>query len=233
MIYCISDIHGCYDEFMDLLQKIDFNFEDTLYVLGDVVDRGRNSIRTLQYVMRTKNIHMLKGNHEEIMINAWVGRNPDDIELWLYNGGEKTANELENCSSAEQKEILEYLKELPYIFRTQVNNSNFILVHAGLQISKLDRKLLSVEQILAKQSPEDMLWIREQFYAKQGLPEHLIIFGHTQLWNIDRKYKPADGLWRDKKYKDKIGIDGGCVYGGGLYALCLNNMKEYYVEKRK
>ena len=41
MTYCISDIHGCYDEFMALLEKIAFNpAADTLYVLGDVIDRS-------------------------------------------------------------------------------------------------------------------------------------------------------------------------------------------------
>ena len=240
MIYCISDIHGCYDEFVDILKKISFNSEDTLYILGDVIDRGKDSIKTLKYVMQTKNIHMLMGNHEYMMIESLKERkrkvidffSDDSMEMWIYNGGDKTLNEFEKCLKAQQKEILEYIKGLPYHFKLHVNDKNFILVHAGLRVNNRDSEYLSVEEILARQTPEDMLWIREKFYTKQGLPEHVIIFGHTQLWNIDRNYKPGDGLWQDKKYKDKIGIDGGCTYGGGLYALCLDNMKEYYVDKK-
>ena len=40
MIYFMSDIHGCYKEYMELLEKIHFSDEDELYVVGDVVDRG-------------------------------------------------------------------------------------------------------------------------------------------------------------------------------------------------
>ena len=70
MIYCISDIHGCYDEFTELLRKIDFSSDDTLYVLGDAIDRGPESIKCLRYIMGASNIHLLMGNHEQMMFDA-------------------------------------------------------------------------------------------------------------------------------------------------------------------
>ena len=51
MTYTISDIHGEYDQFMTILEKIHFSDSDTLYVLGDVVDRGEHPIKVLQYMM--------------------------------------------------------------------------------------------------------------------------------------------------------------------------------------
>lgn len=48
MIYIISDIHGCYDEYLELLKKIQFNDEDELFVLGDVVDRGPQPVKVLK-----------------------------------------------------------------------------------------------------------------------------------------------------------------------------------------
>ena len=45
MRYIISDIHGCYNEYMELLQKINFSDTDELYVLGDAIDRGPEPIR--------------------------------------------------------------------------------------------------------------------------------------------------------------------------------------------
>ena len=40
MTYTVSDIHGCYDKYIKLLKKIDLGSDDTLYVLGDVIDRA-------------------------------------------------------------------------------------------------------------------------------------------------------------------------------------------------
>jgi serine/threonine protein phosphatase 1 len=42
MTYVIADIHGCYEQYKALLEKINFSASDTLYVLGDVIDRGPN-----------------------------------------------------------------------------------------------------------------------------------------------------------------------------------------------
>ena len=49
--YVISDIHGEYGKFMELLDMIHFSNEDIQYVLGDVVDRGKNPVKTLLWMM--------------------------------------------------------------------------------------------------------------------------------------------------------------------------------------
>ena len=67
MIYVISDIHGHYDEFMEMLKLIDFKDEDELYVLGDCIDKGPRSIDTLLYCLEHDNNHMCLGNHECMM----------------------------------------------------------------------------------------------------------------------------------------------------------------------
>ena len=48
MIYAVSDIHGCYRQYKEVLEKIAFSDEDTLYVLGDVLDRGPEPLRVLE-----------------------------------------------------------------------------------------------------------------------------------------------------------------------------------------
>ena len=64
MIYVCSDIHGCFSEFKCLLETVDFKDEDTMYILGDVLDRGEEPIALLQHVMSKDNIVLLKGIHE-------------------------------------------------------------------------------------------------------------------------------------------------------------------------
>ena len=67
MRYIIADIHGCYNEYINLLKKIKFTDKDTLYILGDVVDRGPEPIKILQDMMKRKNVVRFIGNHEFMM----------------------------------------------------------------------------------------------------------------------------------------------------------------------
>lgn len=67
MRYIVSDIHGCYDAYKALLEKIHFSDGDELYVLGDVVDRGPEPIKVLQDIMRRHNVTLILGNHDFIM----------------------------------------------------------------------------------------------------------------------------------------------------------------------
>jgi serine/threonine protein phosphatase 1 len=64
--YVISDIHGCYSEFMRLLKMVKFNNEDELYILGDIIDRGMDTDKVFEWVYKRKNlnVHMCVGNHE-------------------------------------------------------------------------------------------------------------------------------------------------------------------------
>ena len=62
--YVMSDIHGEYDMFMEVLQKIQFREDDTLYILGDVLDRGPHPIKTLLKLMEMPNVICMVGKHE-------------------------------------------------------------------------------------------------------------------------------------------------------------------------
>ena len=64
MIYVCSDIHGNYEKYRTLIEKISLRDEDTLYVLGDVIDRGPEGVRILQDMMTRPNVVPLLGNHE-------------------------------------------------------------------------------------------------------------------------------------------------------------------------
>ena len=64
MIYVMSDIHGCYEKYIEMLKLINFNDNDTLYVLGDVCDRGNNPMKILLHMMEYDNIIPLYGNHD-------------------------------------------------------------------------------------------------------------------------------------------------------------------------
>ena len=64
MIYAMSDLHGCYDKYIKMLEKINFGDNNTLYILGDIVDRGPDGIKILQDTMKRKNVIVIRGNHD-------------------------------------------------------------------------------------------------------------------------------------------------------------------------
>lgn len=84
----MSDIHGRYDKYLKILETINFLENDTLYILGDVIDRGKDGIKIIQDIMKRKNIVFLVGNHEVMMYNYYYNRlfsdsNYDMVEAQL------------------------------------------------------------------------------------------------------------------------------------------------------
>ena len=231
MIYCISDIHGCYDEFMALLEKINFTDKDTLYILGDVIDRGLKSIECLRYVMKTPNVHMIMGNHEQMMFYALTsdyGEDGEPMDHWLRNGADKTLAEFSKLQEEELLAIMDFINNLPYLYQVKIGEQNYVLVHAGLNVMKLPAKdRASTARVLPQQNLHDLVWIRKEFFRKKALPKSITVFGHTPIPNI-QKHNGAK-VWRDKRFNDKICIDGGCVFGGNLLALRLDDMAEFAV----
>ena len=69
MRYCCSDLHGCFDEFSELLKLINFSSNDTMYILGDIIDRGPKPVQLLTHIFEHDNIIPLMGNHEEYLLD--------------------------------------------------------------------------------------------------------------------------------------------------------------------
>ena len=105
MIYVMSDIHGQKRRFDSVMRQIGLRAEDTLYVLGDVIDRNPDGIGILRRIMAMPNANMLLGNHELMMMNVLYYPPPADEDcpgsyyerkqaLWYRNGGQVTHNHL-------------------------------------------------------------------------------------------------------------------------------------------
>lgn len=68
--YVISDIHGCYNEFLSMLEKIHFSESDNLILAGDYIDRGKQSYEMLKWIEQSPpNVLLLRGNHEEEFVS--------------------------------------------------------------------------------------------------------------------------------------------------------------------
>lgn len=214
MTYVISDIHGKFNKFMQIIELINFSDDDEMFILGDVIDRGNDSIELLMYIMSKNNIHMILGNHEEMM-NYSIRNN--DMEMWFQNGGKKTYQKLNNSVSKKVKcEIISFVSKLKLHDSVVVNDKTYILVHAGIETD-------SDGFPIKTQLKDFILWSREEFYEETNVNNRIIvIFGHTPTINLHN----SNDIWYGN---NMIGIDCGVCFNGKLGCLRLDDMKEFYV----
>ncbi len=139
--YVISDIHGQYKSFKKMLKLISFGKDDTLYLLGDVIDRGDEGIKVLTEAMKMPNVHLFLGNHELLMLDALKNieenkrgdrKDFDDMDLWLdpYNGGESTFEAYKTLQPKQKKEILTYLENSIVVKKIKIGRKKYHLSHA-------------------------------------------------------------------------------------------------------
>lgn len=232
MIYIMADIHGRYDLYKAMLEKIEFNRKDTIYVLGDVVDRGDDGIRILRDMMKRINVIPIIGNHEYMAYSVLKKLNVEiteknyedylDIETigsfqeWMLNGGLPTCRSFSKLNAEEKDEILEYIGEFELYEELQVNGKSFVLVHGGL-------KKFRPEKPLEEYSVSDIVWSRCD-YSKQYYPDRYLVTGHTPTHFIDSAYEGR--IYRKNRH---IAIDCGAVSVGCLGCICLDTMEEFYV----
>ena len=232
-IYVTSDIHGDYKKYIQIFDKINFTDDDTLYVLGDVVDRGTGSIKILLDMMCRFNVIPIIGNHEymayyvlsklveEITEETLANFNEDFLVGMLSwtneNGGENTLKEFQELSLENRQAILEYLEEFTPYEEIRVNGTDYILVHSGLGNFKENKPLDSY-------TIDEMIWARAD-YNKIYYKNKILITGHTPVSVI------LNDISADKilKQNNHIAIDCGCGYGKNLGVLCLDTMKEIYI----
>ena len=215
MVYIMSDIHGRKDRFDDVLKQIMLSENDTLYILGDVIDRNPDGITLIKYIMSKPNIKMLLGNHKYMMLNAL--KNEDDIPLWYRNGGLITHKYWKKQRISTREKILEFMNSLPITATLEINGIKYRLVHG--KIPKAER--------LANMTDEERkyahIWERVR-PGETGPEDAVLIFGHTPTIHY-QDCSPMQ-IW----HKDNlIGIDCGAAYHEGrLACLRLDDLKEFY-----
>lgn len=230
MIYVTSDLHGYpLAKFKELLKKANFSDDDYCFVLGDVIDRGPESIELLKWMMMQQNIELIMGNHEamllacsflfdEITDESLDNLNEEDMaafNTWVANGGRETLKELSECDGETVMQIVDYLKDTPLYDSVRVNNKDFLLVHSGLGKFDPNKK---VEDY----SIDELLWTRPKLTQKY-FDDMITILGHTPT-----HFYGAEHRGKAIKTPTWIDIDTGAAYGGSPMLLRLDDMREFY-----
>ena len=214
MVYCMSDVHGDLEKFHSMLQLIRFSAKDTLFVIGDVIDRGPDGIEIIEEIMNSGNIIMLLGNHEKMCPDT-LGSKPiaGSRGLWRDNGGSATYRQLIYlCDSEERARIIGFMEKLPNHADIEVGGRKFHLVHG-----------------YPSSTPYERVWGHPESTAKAPIEGVTTIVGHTPTcFMTGRNDLPMD-IWHGEGLID---IDCGCGMSariGRLGCLRLDDMAEFYI----
>lgn len=237
MRYIISDIHGCYKEYRELLEKIRFSKEDELYVLGDAMDRGPEPMKVIRDMMMRSNVTYIVGNHDYIMLSV-LGRlaveitdeslksmRSEDLLLysdWMLDGGDVTARQFRALPREEQRAVLDYVSEALTYAVLSDKEKVYVLAHAGISAFEENRPLHDYEFW-------DFLYERADYGRRYYQDRNkFLVTGHTPTMLIRRDKEP-------KVYQENghIAVDCGCVFGGRLAAYCIESGEAVYVEGKK
>lgn len=233
--FVVSDIHGEYELFIRLLEAIHLKETDTLYVLGDILDRGPHPIQIIMKLMEMPNVVCLTGNHElmalecleflmqeitEMSIEKVDEKMLNNLVTWQYNGSKSTIDEFRALSREMQYEVIEFIKDFMIYEELTVCGKNYLLVHGGLGNYYPGKDM-------EEYSLKELIWDRAE-YDIQYFEDRYVVTGHTPTQEIMENSRPGYVY----KVNHHIAIDCGCNRRNGrLAAVCLDTGREYYVER--
>ena len=235
MKYAVADIHGCYEEYMELIQKINLAEEDHLYILGDALDRGPEPMKIILDLVQRKNITYIIGNHDYLFlyfirklgldlssVSNMSSDDTVDFQAYLEDGGLVTIEAFMKLSSAEKQTVYDFLENANVYDEVVVDNERYILVHSGINNFR-EEKALDEYDVL------DFICERADYSRRYFRDNNTyLITGHTPTMyiNHDTSSKVYTG-------NGHIAIDCGCVYGGKLAAYCIDSDEVIYVDAKK
>lgn len=196
MVYVISDIHGYpLERIEEKLKRAGFSESDFCFVLGDVIDRGEDGTRMLEWLMYQPNIELIMGNHESMLlgceflfreINEQSIRDlsADQMEYlmaWKENGAEPTLRGLLALDVQTRLDILDYLREAPLYEEITVGERDYVLTHSGIGN-------FSPKKDISEYSAHDLIWHRPDF-EESYYNDKTVVFGHTPTHYYGQQYK--------------------------------------------
>lgn len=207
-VFVVGDIHGEITMLNEKLSEIGFDKEkDTLIAVGDLIDRGEDSLACLALIQNPW-FKSVRGNHENLMINSVIHKDENHIRCWIQNGGNWyfNLNQEDLMYANDLAKIAE--SELPYVIELNHKGKKFVICHADFPSNEYSGEIETEELF-------HIVWSRDRInkVMKTNVSEpingaDMFIFGHTPL----RKPLQVDNcMW----------IDTGAVFGKELTIIEL------------
>ncbi len=228
MIYVVSNLHGNYAKFKELLKVISFKDSDIMYVLGDIVDYGEESMELVGDLSVRYNIYPIVGEHDYMAVKMLSGfekmlksgETPDKkfiakMTEWAADGGQVTLDAFRTLDAEMREGIIDYLSDMTLYEEVEAGGRDFLLVHAGIAGFKsgIDFEKLKPEAFFTE--PLDL--------TKKYFDDKIVVVGHNPTTEEN------GGNGKIFYGNGSIAIDCGEARGGTVGCLRLNDFKEYYV----
>lgn len=216
----IGDIHGCYQELCQLIDALGYFWDANsilrhhekrkIVFLGDLTDRGPNSIAVIELVyelVKQKIAYYTLGNHCDKLYRYLIGRN-----VQIAHGLETTVAELQLLNKSDfikiRNQFITLVKEAPLYL--VLDNGKLIVAHAGIKrkwVGKNNKKIKTFVLYgdITGEKEKDGRPVRKD-WAKTEKGDAWIVYGHTPTLS-------------PRIINHTINIDTGCVFGGKLTAF--------------
>lgn len=209
-IIAVGDIHGEVSLLMHLISELKPTYEDRFVFLGDYIDRGENSPRTVEFLrLLATQVHciFLRGNHEDLLLDHVLGSKRYPAGTWQQNGGATTLLQYNGNIPFEHVAFL--ANTLPVY-----NMGDAYFVHAGFDPDKT----------IGEQNAYDMMWIRDKWLNTGTVKdfEGIVFHGHTPI---------SDSV--PATHHRRFNLDSGAFKTGILTAAIITNGQVELVQVKK
>lgn len=241
-MYLMSDVHGYFLPFLQILKKIRFMDADRMVILGDLVAKGPDSLGVLRYVMEHKNILALRGNHEQRLLQyfgADCGAEIPDSTMrsWAAGDGAGIIQQMNMLSETGRRKVLEFVGEMPLWGIMEICGRKYVMVH-GAPDAEMKEELLAVQKDPDRKSRTADYDVLINRYGSPDddnrLPAGMTaVVGHTPTFKYGKQYA-GDMIMKE----DKIFLDCGAGQGYRLGCLGIlsgndkNSYQKYFTNTR-
>lgn len=241
-MYLMSDVHGYFLPFLQILKKIRFTDADRMVILGDLVAKGPDSLGVLRFVMEYKNILALRGNHEQRLLQyfgADCGAEIPDSAMrsWVAGDGAGIIRQMNMLSETGRRKVLEFVGEMPLWKVMKIGNAEYVMVHGAPDAGMKEEILVARKDSGGKRKASDYDVLINRYGspdAGNGLPVGMTaVVGHTPTFKYGKQYA-GDMIIKE----DKIFLDCGAGQGYGLGCLEIlsgndkNSYQKYFTNTK-
>lgn len=208
-LFVVGDLHGCYLELMSELKSIDFDFKkDMIISVGDLVDRGTDSLKCLELVNEPW-FKAIRGNHEQMCLEADLA--PEMKKNHYEYGGEW----LYLLSTDKQYDCLNLCLNLPIILEVYFKGKVYGFVHADVNMNDWKKFKTAIQRIdyFADQETSSLhcaLWGKGRISNGLNSNKYQCVVG------VDEIYSGHTVVPKPRKIQNCFYIDTGIVFGNKL-----------------